>query len=168
MPVFISTRAALPVTEHEFATNTNGTEVERVAAISRFTIEFDSPINPNFLGSPPYDPYITSQRDADEYDIHLPGKEGFSDRPGFLPLETGALSFLDDNGFPWVIELPSDWRWPTESREVWLGYPTFTSWVNSAGALNPSWYGSPVTAGSLVALPPADYARTQSFTIGTP
>ncbi|MEM7309593.1 MAG: LruC domain-containing protein [Planctomycetota bacterium] len=165
--LFSSTRNALPVTTGDFATNTDEPEVERLAAVARMLISFDSPVDSDLIGQPPYDPFIQSFVGPDEIDVHLPGFDGFSDRPSSLPEETGPTAFLDENGYPWAMNITTSWRWPLESKPIWLAYPKFNSWVSSGGVNFADWYDLPTTA-QLLSLALEQYLEPQTFTLNRP
>ncbi len=50
--------------------------------------------------------------------------------------------FVDGNGFPWALLVPSDWEHPAEGRRIdsdeW--YPRFTNWRESEGEDHTDWY----------------------------
>jgi hypothetical protein len=80
----------------------------------------------------------------------LPGSEAFPDRPAGLPDETVGVSFKDNNGYPWVIVIPSDWLYPLEGQLIdgdSPAYEFFESWRISAGATNIDWYDFPYNGG---------------------
>ncbi len=165
--VFPSTQAALPPGGSDDFTNVRGV-VERQAAGARVHIHFDTPVAQSDLGSLPYDPYLSFIKFGLQADIHLPGVDGFSDRHEWFPEEQGATAFLDDAGYPWVLELSGDWRFPLERKQIWQGYATFNDWVGSGGVNNRSWFNSPRTTGGWVAPELPDIIGEMDWTLDIP
>ena len=164
--VFPSTRAALPSVGKLPYVNTQRAEPDRLAASARFWISFDEAIPAKALGDVPFDPYFLVTRKDGRYDVHLPGTAAFADRPADLPDETGADSFLDDNGYPWVIVVPFGWRFPLEAIRIENAYRQFPTWAASYGEKYPEWYLEPIV--SEVASPRSDYAQKRDWTIDLP
>lgn len=161
-----STRAALPAWNTERATQ----DIE--PASMRAVLSFTAPIDPTVLGTAPFDAYLHVVRGGELYDVHRPGFLGFADRPAGLPTETGATSFLDQDGYPFALVVPSDWRYPLESvpiddRGVLTGaFPTFAAWRQSRGSLSNTWYTAPRTSGGpYVTDPFASAPRTRPWTL---
>jgi hypothetical protein len=101
--------------------------------------------------APPYDPYILVHQTG--RDIHMIGKPALSG-------SSGVNSFINANGYPWVLIVPSDWAHPAEGAAIWDVYYHFNEWVASSGAAHADWYA--LEAGSadesrlvLPAYPPA-------------
>jgi LruC domain-containing protein len=146
-----STMAALPPVAAEHGnTNTYFATPSRDPASVRFIITFATAVATAPMGTPPYDPYLLVVHPNGLYDIHRPGFLPFPGRPAGLPAETGAKSFLDPQGYPFELLVPSDWRYPLESVSIDRGgrglpvpYTQFASWRSSAGASSTSWFTSP-------------------------
>lgn len=163
--LFPSTSTALPPADGSSFTNTDSADMDRYAASARFHLELTTALEASTIGTPPYDPYLlVIQRNGQEYDIHLPGSEAFTDRPAGLPGEAGSRSFMDGNGYPWIIEVPTNWRWPLERVDVDTAYSGFHTWRSSSGNSRRAWYDSPLTShvsGELGAyLPERDWGVT--------
>ena len=109
----------------------------------RTLLQFTRPVQRRF--SPPYDPYLLVALDQGRADIHLPGRNGFSDRPAGLPKEKGRKAFLDQNGNPWAMLLPSEWRFPLEGVPIRIAYPQFETWRDSRGKKARQWFLHPTT-----------------------
>lgn len=163
--VFESTRDALPALSEETFTNTESDAVGRSAASARFRIIFDTAVSPAVLGTVPYDLYFEIDHSAGYYDIHFPGKPGFSDRLVDLPTESGESSFLDDNGYPWLVEVPANWRWPLETVHVATSYTAFAQWRTSRGTKSKNWYDAP--SGSVGAAL-SSYLVSRDWTVDLP
>ncbi|HVZ71393.1 MAG TPA: LruC domain-containing protein [Polyangia bacterium] len=164
--LFPSTRGALPPKTGLY-TNTTSATAEVPPASVRFKITFDAPVTRASLGTPPYDPFLAVFHDTGRYDIHLPGKAAFADRPTGLPVEQGAKAFIDDTGAPFALEVPWNFQYPLEGIAVGAAFPPFATWCSSAGAQNTTWYQSPY-AGSgptRVSAPMKDASRNRAWTL---
>jgi LruC domain-containing protein len=166
--LFPSTTSALPPGFGETFTNTQSGLIDRPGASSRVLITFDQAVAPAVLGQVPYDLYASIYQGAEEWDVHFPGFEGFPERPSSLPIETGSSSFLDDLGRPWLVEIPTNWRFPMEQIRVWEGYPDFSSWAASNGVSYQDWYLNPTAQPGLLAFELWQYVPARSWTILLP
>lgn len=143
--LFASTLAALPPDVPPY-TNTSNATPGRAPASARFLVHFDQAVDPIALGSPPYDPFLDVFHGAERWDIHLTGKAGFVGRSSLLPTESGPSSFLDANGYPWLLLVPFDFRYPLERTRIdgaSPAYPSFATWRTSHGSTATSWYTAP-------------------------
>lgn len=169
-----STMAALPPLASEYGnTNTYFATPSRDPVSVRFLVTFDSAIDPSNLGTAPYDPYLLVVHSDGLYDIHRPGSLPFPGRPSGLPSETGTGSFIDPHGYPFLLLVPSNWRYPLESVSIDKGgrslpapYSSFTSWRTSEGESNTTWYTSPRTSTPACATNSlADQVRERPWTL---
>lgn len=164
-----STQQALP-SQQAYA-NTQASEPTIPPASVRFRVVFDTPLSPLVVAAPPFDPYLVAQREQGPFDIHLAGKKGLPGRPAGLPNESGATSFIDANGYPWALQVPSTFRYPLEKIPIddlnssSCAYPDFLSWRTSAGTQKLSWYSAPNLAGNRVSAPLQEGARTRPWTL---
>lgn len=147
--VFPSTMAALPATNTDFETPV------APPASARMVVTFDTAIPRAPLGVAPFDPFVYVHHGLEKWDIHLPGKAPFADRPAGLPAENGIPSFVDPSFHPFAMMVPRDWRFPLEKVNLHHAYPPFTTWRSSLGQLAVDWYLSPQTMGSLITEPVA-------------
>lgn len=164
--IFASTLAALP---GEF-TNTAVSEPDVDPASMRFVLTFDEAIDRSELGAVPFDPFIQVVHGTELYDIHRPGRAAFPDRPAGLPEESGSVTFIDDESYPWAILVPYDWRWPLE--KVHIGghgqndgaYSRFHTWRASFGWESTDWYTEPRGSGFTID-PIGDAVRVRPWTL---
>lgn len=141
-----STSALLPPPSGFEFSNTIFAAGVQGAGSARVHIEFDTPIPAGVLGLPPYDPFLYVDNPnfgTAVVDIHLPGWPSFADRDPILPVEQGFTTFIDGNGFPWALEVPSGWRFPMELVRISDAYPQFDSWRASSGQQNGNWFLNP-------------------------
>ncbi|MCX5746084.1 MAG: LruC domain-containing protein [Proteobacteria bacterium] len=162
--VFPSTRAALPPVNGAF-TNTVAAMPERPPASVRFRITFATPVAPDTLALAPFDPYLLVPHSDGVYDIHMPGHDGFADRPVKLPVESGPTAFLDASGTPWAMLVPTDWRYSLERTAVSSSYSGFDPWRQSRGTKNTDWYTLPNTG--KVTNPLGTSARSRAWTLSS-
>ncbi len=165
--LFPSTYHALPPISGSF-TNTQSETPERAAASARFRLELQTPLRETTLGFVPYDLYFAVFQNGEEYDVHFPGMPAFDDRPAHLPIEEGDDSFLDENGFPWLVEIPTNWRFPLERVHVELGYPRFETWRSSRGKQRPDWYDFPTEEAGSVSSRLFEYVPARDWTVRLP
>jgi len=94
----------------------------------------------------PYDPYLYIHNTG--YDVHLAGKpplEG-SGNPSLPP--DFPDEFVDRDGFPRALLVPTTWSPPKELRDIREAYPDFIDWMIDLKAGNFGsgypWYHNPV------------------------
>ena len=131
------------------------TEVACQEAISnsfRATITFETPIAAADLQPAPYDPYIFAvdgkyhgRWDGREWEVHL---KQFSGSDAFNTAWYGIQDdnssspnyFVNNNQFPWALNIPAAWDHPQEKIDIIKAYPLFYQWVNSSGTQSQDWY----------------------------
>lgn len=166
--LFPLTSVSLPAPPGNLLTNTYNVAIDRPAASVRVRMTFDSPVDPAVLGTAPYDVYVAVLHDDEEWDIHMPGYQGFPERPGYLPAASGPGAFLDEDGNPWMLQLATNWRFPMERIPIWAAYPSFSEWVASAGSQSSDWYLNPSTIPGRLGLPLLDYVPTRTWSVELP
>lgn len=159
------TRRALSPESGGF-TNTTLPTLQGNPASVRFVATFDAAIDRSSLGAAPFDPFLSVLQDGERWDIHLPGRRGVSTRPGHLPVEDGAESFLDTSGYPFALLLASSWRFPLERVHIEEAYPDFTRWRESRGRSSRDWFARPDLSGGKprVTDPMLETVRTRPWT----
>ncbi|MDX9720466.1 MAG: LruC domain-containing protein [Myxococcota bacterium] len=140
--VFDSTKAALPPPYGSYSNTVIGEDLVSPAS-AKVVITFDQPLPREGVGLPPYDPFLLLDQGGALVDIHGVGQAGFLGRSAELPLEQGEESFMDDAGFPWLLHVPYDWRYPTEKTRIADAYAGFDDWRSSFGQSSSSWYNAP-------------------------
>jgi len=165
-----STLQALP-SDQAYANTLTSTPTIPPASV-RLRVVFDTAVDPVALAAAPFDPYLRIKREQGDFDVHLPGRKGLPGRPALLPAEQGATSFMDADGFPWALQVPSNFRFPLEKIPIEApaaadcAYPDFSTWRSSQGAQKPSWYTAPtLNPGNRVSAPMSEGARVRPWTI---
>jgi LruC domain-containing protein len=162
----------LPPPEGEAFTNTLPGVPERPAASVRLKVTLSQPVDPTLMALPPYDPILLVQHGDAYYDVHLIGKSPLANRPVELPNESGPLSFMDDNFFPWALSLPFDWAHPRENIHIGGAgsndgaYPQFRTWRESAGYSAMDWFSHPSNDTAKVGPGAATLVPSRTFQIG--
>lgn len=107
-----------------------------------FTISFApyTSVSPEDVEAPPLDPYLLTEKG---YDVHLIGKPALDGSNNFdVPLSEWE-NFLDQNGYPRALLVPTAWPHPLEVTQIDSAYSDFTAWRSSNGAEQQDWYERP-------------------------
>lgn len=111
-------------------------------------IHFQQPLSRAQLGEPPYNPFIyrTEKRGLE---VHL------VDHPPTAKADPKLFNTLDDrsnaaegryyrtaDNQPWVLDVPENWRHPSEWMNITGAYPDFPVWALSEGTMMENWYVS--------------------------
>ena len=110
---------------------------------ARFSLEFDAAqyvqtpaaVASAALSRPPYNPYLFVYNTL--HDIHLIGREPLS-----LSINPRD-DFVDSEGFPWALLVPTEWESPAEGQRIEEAYPRFDNWRLSGGLEHTDWYNYP-------------------------
>jgi LruC domain-containing protein len=111
-------------------------------------IHTSSPVSLSAAGRPPYNPFmIVNQIRGRE--VHLPnhtptslvdasyfGTEHDDTNPA-----TGKY-YMTERNLPWAINLPVNFDYPVEKKEIIAAYLHFGDWAESAGTNFTNWYGN--------------------------
>lgn len=115
--------------------------------VLRLELDFATPQASSAFSSP-YDPFIfrTAKRG---HEVHLPNQSptaladlslfGTQDDRSVL---SAAKTYVDQNGRPWALNLPVEWKYPNETIDLTVPYPNMAIWAANAGASNADWYVS--------------------------
>jgi LruC domain-containing protein len=107
-----------------------------------FTISFRpfADVSPEDVEAPPLDPYLLTEKG---YDVHLIGKPALDGSKNFeVPLSEWE-NFLDQNGYPRALLVPTAWPHPLELTKIDNAYSDFTTWRESNGKDQRDWYERP-------------------------
>lgn len=172
VPVIDSTIDLLPGVQNGYA-NTSRYIPDQNAASARMVMVFSTPQKPDPFLAQNLDPFLWVNNGFAKIDIHLPGKDGFVDRPSHLPVESGLNSFLSDEGWPWAMQVPTDFLFPLEGVKIGSSdnlerraYETFHLWASSEGELEKDWYVNPSEEHRNHIIRNAPQGRQRNWTIG--
>ncbi|WP_157637870.1 LruC domain-containing protein [Flexithrix dorotheae] len=109
-------------------------------------IEFVSPISPEELGHPPYNPFIFINGER-EMEVHLPNKAPtdkaqqsvFGTQDDASDVQNGKF-YKTNKSLPWGINIIHKLKPMKEGRDINLGYNFFYSWAESGGNNYSGWY----------------------------
>ena len=109
----------------------------------------------SFAYTPPYNPFLFGTRAAplNYIEVHLPAHANTSK---FTNTQLFGGANYDDNtspsigryyvskkGYPWALDLPMGWKWPTERTDIVTAYPYFKACAESGGTSYQNWYLNP-------------------------
>ena len=135
-----------------------GTQINTVsggttAALKTYqlNVAFTTPLASSaFTYGPPYNPFLFGTN-ALGTEVHLPGRPPTSAANAALfgtkddnTSVAAQRYYVDAQGHPWALELPSGWKWPTEYTDIATAYPYFKAWAESGGVSNTDWYAKPL------------------------
>ncbi|GLS25155.1 LruC domain-containing protein [Marinibactrum halimedae] len=122
------------------------------------TVPLVSGITTDNFPAVPYDPFITATEGHERnyvfglppgraYEIHLKNmapteaaREDFFTRGDDKSNPNSGEYYLNENGMPWVINIPTQWHHPLEYIDIIYAYPQFGDHANSGGLLNNDWF----------------------------
>ncbi|MFO7895634.1 MAG: LruC domain-containing protein [Candidatus Cloacimonadales bacterium] len=94
----------------------------------------------------PYNPFLRINGDISK-EIHLP------DYPPTSKADLSLFGTEDDNSspaagrfyksnnnLPWALNIPLQWQYPQERKEITWAYRNFAEWAESSGTLQQNWY----------------------------
>jgi hypothetical protein len=115
IPVFTSSKAAIPAPPESYATNTVKGSTFVDGDYATVQIIFDTPLAVGTYTPMPYKPQLrVFANDGSVYTIGLWTRRGDP---------------VDSNGRPLAFIIPDNYAWPMEGRQIWIGYPRFNDWV---------------------------------------
>jgi len=129
----------------------NGVGPDGTPQVLRFQVDFDQQ---NIAASADdlVGEFFIYRSDEREHEIHLPGL------PPSSAADTELFGMEDDSsttdnwyktasGLPWSLEIvngQSAFAHPVEFASIETAYPEFTSWAQSGGTVNQTWYDAPM------------------------
>jgi LruC domain-containing protein len=126
-----------------FNTEPNCPKANTIADIVA-NIQFVTPVAK--LGTAPYNPfiYINGVRDKEVHLVdHPPTAKSDSSLFGQGIDDSRPAQgryYRSQKNIPWAIELPEDWKYPAERKDLGMAYHSFTGWVQSGGINDKDWY----------------------------
>ncbi len=109
-------------------------------------IRFKTPLAQQTVGLPPWAPYVffTNARGRE---IHPPRHppSALADTSLFLTQDDDSRGevgrwYVSFCNLPWALDIPGEWAWPREGKNILDAYPDFGPWSASLGATNADWY----------------------------
>ncbi|CAA0086996.1 Uncharacterised protein [Zhongshania aliphaticivorans] len=108
----------------------------------------DFPFDPFIFASPGYTRnYLFGEAPGRRFEIHLKNQaptEAFQDNffgRGDDASEIGnGEYFVNQNGMPWALNIPTEWNYPLEYMDIKFAYPNFHSHVQSGGEDHQDWH----------------------------
>jgi LruC domain-containing protein len=111
-------------------------------------IHMDTPVSLSSTDRPPYNPFMIIDQTRGR-EVHLPDHTPTSMvDPSYFGTEHDASNpatgkyYMTENNLPWAINLPVNFDYPVEKKEIVSAYLHFADWAESAGASYISWYGN--------------------------
>ncbi|WP_083190376.1 MULTISPECIES: LruC domain-containing protein [unclassified Aliivibrio] len=131
-------------------------------------VPFEAPIPQSQMPELPYDPFIFATpgyyyggtsfqigggNPGRSVEVHLKNNKPTSKfNYGYVGHSDDATNVANDtyfhtsNGLPWAIEIPMDWKHPSESVSILDAYPQFADFAqDETGQTAPDWYITPNT-----------------------
>jgi LruC domain-containing protein len=109
-------------------------------------ISFNTPIEQNDVGFPPYDPFIFVNGDRSR-EVHLSGQDptdladvSLFNTSGDASNPSNNYYYKTENGLPWAINIAEPFDYPIELVPVNDAYFNFAPWATSGGTLNKDWF----------------------------
>jgi LruC domain-containing protein len=94
------------------------------------------------IDTAPFDPYLYVY--DTNLEIHLEGKSPVM--PVSDNVSKGLTSFVDDNGYPFALVFPEDWRFPNEFVDIGQAYPKLLEYIQSNRQSQKDWYKNGVAS----------------------
>lgn len=113
-------------------------------------VEFNTPVS--YLVAHSFNPYLIISKDRSR-EIHLPNeKPTFKADPDLIGfgLDAGNYTtevfYVQDDGKPWIINVPGEFKYVYEQEEITQGYLNFVAWAQSGGVDYQDWYDVEIPA----------------------
>jgi LruC domain-containing protein len=110
-------------------------------------ITFAAPVSISALGNAPYNPFIVVNQNRG-VEVHKAGKPATSlaNTDLFNTNEDltnqSTLWYVGTEDYPWVIDLPSVFKYPAEQNRIETGYLKIGEWISSHGIAFTDWYSN--------------------------
>lgn len=109
-------------------------------ARATFSLELDSTVPLTQVSNAPFDAYLFVH--DTQFEIH---RSEYQASPESYNVTQGKTSFLDENGFPFAMLLPTLWKFPYENRDLGEAYPDLIQYLLSGSTNYLDWYNNPNT-----------------------
>ena len=113
----------------------------------KLTVSLSSAVQVN-PAEAPFDLFFFHTDDP-THEIHRPMYEGTASMNQALfnteaDGSTGSRHFVDNDGLPFVLDIPKVPQWANEQVSIDLAYPQIVGFASSGGSQNQTWYDGPV------------------------
>lgn len=130
-----------------------------IAPSAQFKLEVKFKTAISAFPSAPYDPFLFRDKTSPNtvtgtaVEVHLPGKFPTS-RADITLFGTGidrtntttGITYLSNSKLPWALDIPAEWEYAYEKRDVTGPYPSVVPWAQSGGKNNTNWFSAPADA----------------------
>jgi len=148
------TKAVIPVCDDIiklFGANMVNTTVGGNTAAEKditINIQLKSPVAANTLGTAPYNPFLIVNIDSERgREVHLAGKvptdlvnTGYFGKNEDRTDVSNGKYYVATQNFPWGLNFPASFQYPTETTIIDKAYQKFNSWVTTLGGSFSDWY----------------------------
>jgi LruC domain-containing protein len=145
VPIFDDPFILLNDTDSSIITNTYEGQFSEPKTLN-VKIEFITPIALSDFGTAPYNPFLVAGGIRGK-EIHLPSNEptdladkskfGTGDDDSYLAFKK---YYMSDTNLPWAINIPVQFAYPLEKRDITRAYLKFNEWALSKGTQYMDWY----------------------------
>lgn len=129
----------------DFVNTVQGQPVSKGDTLS-VSIEFNSPLASNVLGTAPYNPFLVVNYERGK-EVHLPNYSptDLADTKLFGTSHDRSnpaknTFYKNWKNLPWAIHLPVSFDYPYEKKEILNGHLYFGKWAESSGSQYSDWY----------------------------
>ena len=125
MVIFSGTKQIFADPYGNYFTNAVKGQLFAIGPKSMFRLDLNTPVAPGEIAAAPFDPHL---------EVLNTGK--------IVKLLEVDPQYKDENGFPFGMLLPSEWRPPLEYNSISDVYPLFDDFVASEGSSSKNWYNT--------------------------
>lgn len=106
------------------------------------------PLDPFLFATPGFErSYVFGEAPGRRFEIHLKNQApteafqaNFFGRGADASNAANGEYFVNNNGMPWALNIPYEWKHPLEYMDIKWAYPEFHEHVKSRGQLKKDWY----------------------------
>ena len=132
--------------------NTFGDTAVEITGWTNYTIVFTDAVNPSVMNT--FNPFMIAQRirgkeihRVDELPTALVNTEYFGQAAdNTTDWTTAPSTYKTDANLPWMMNVPTDFNYPREHRDLTTAYLNFANWAQSGGTQNMDWYDYSIPA----------------------
>lgn len=132
--------------------NTFGDTAVEITGWTNYTIVFTDAVNPSVMNT--FNPFMIAQKirgkeihRVDELPTALVNTEYFGQAAdNTTDWTTAPSTYKTDANLPWMMNVPTDFNYPKEHRDLTSAYLNFANWAQSGGTQNTDWYDYSIPA----------------------